>query len=62
MIPGLKYAETSHRGYLTVTFTPAAATGDWIFVSSVLNNSFDVSPGPSLKTLPGSANRVLQPA
>ena len=62
MIPDLKYAETSHRGYLTVTFTPTAATGDWIFVSSVLNNDFDVSPGPSLKTLPGSANRVLQPA
>ena len=62
MIPDLKFAETSHRGYLTVTFTPAAATGEWVFVSSVLDNSFSAFTGPRLKTLPGSANRALVPA
>ncbi|MDB5873980.1 MAG: alkaline phosphatase [Ramlibacter sp.] len=61
MLPDLKYAETSHRGYLQLTLTPAAATGDWVFVSSVLNNSFSTSPGPTLRTLPGSANRTLVP-
>lgn len=59
MVPDLKYAETSHRGYLTVTFTPAAATGDWVFVSSPLQNSYDTSAGPTLRMLPGSANRAL---
>jgi alkaline phosphatase D len=62
MVPDLKYAETSHRGYLTVTFTPTAATGDWVFVSSVLENNFNTFPGASLRTLPGSANRALLPA
>lgn len=62
MVPDLKYAETSHRGYLTVTFTPAAATADWVFVSSVLENSFSTFPGASLRTLPGAANRALLPA
>jgi alkaline phosphatase D len=61
MVPGLKYAETSHRGYLTVTFTPGAATGDWVFVSSVLQNDYSTSSGPRLRVLPGSANRALIP-
>lgn len=62
MIPDLKFAETSHRGYLTVTFTPAAAIGEWVFVSSVLQNSFSASVGGRMQTLPGSANRMLLPA
>lgn len=61
MIPDLKYAETSHRGYVVLTLTPAAATGDWTFVSSVLENSFSTFPGPTLRMLPGSANRTLVP-
>jgi alkaline phosphatase D len=60
MIPTLRYAETSHRGYVVVTLTPAAAQADWIFVSGVLENSYSVFPGAHLRTLPGSANRVLQ--
>ena len=62
MIPDLKYAETSHRGYLALTLTPAAATADWVFVSSVLENSFSAFAGPTLRMLPGSANRALAPA
>ncbi len=62
MIPDLKFAETSHRGYLTLTFTPAAATGEWVFVSSVLENRYSATLGPALRTLPGSANRRLVPA
>jgi len=62
MIPDLKYAETSHRGYFSLTLTPTAATGDWVFVSSVLENSFSTFAGPTLRMLPGSANRTLVPA
>lgn len=62
MIPDLKFAETSHRGYLVVTFTPDVAIGEWIFVSSVFENSFSVSVGGRMLTLPGSANRSLLPA
>ena len=61
MIPDLKYAETSHRGYLTVTFTPTSATGEWVFVSSVLQNSYTATAGPALQTLPGVGNRTLVP-
>jgi alkaline phosphatase D len=62
MVPDLKFAETSHRGYMIVTLTPAAAVADWIFVSSVFENSFSTSTGPTLRVLPGSANRNLAPA
>ena len=59
MVPDLKFAETSHRGYLIVTLTPTAAFGDWVFVSSVFENSFSTSTAPTLRVLPGSANRTL---
>ncbi|HXD41411.1 MAG TPA: alkaline phosphatase D family protein [Ramlibacter sp.] len=61
MIPDLKFAETSHRGYMIVTLTPTAVFGDWVFVSSVLENSFSTSTAPTLRVLPGSANRTLAP-
>ncbi|HWI80540.1 alkaline phosphatase D family protein [Ramlibacter sp.] len=62
LIPDLKYAETSHRGYVIVTLTPAAATANWIFVDGVLENNYRVFPGANLRTLPGAANRTLAPA
>ncbi|MBG9387170.1 alkaline phosphatase D family protein [Caenimonas aquaedulcis] len=62
MIPDLKFAETSHRGYHVLTLTPASATGEWVFVSSVFDNSFTAFSGPVLRMLPGAANRVLVPA
>jgi alkaline phosphatase D len=61
MIPDLKYAETSHRGFLAMTFTPQAASAEWVFVSSVLENSFSVFPGAALHVLPGAGNRRLAP-
>jgi alkaline phosphatase D len=62
IMPDLKFAETSHRGYLLLTLTPDSARGDWIFVSSVLDNSFSAEVGRSLKTLPGAGNRSIVPA
>ena len=61
MAPDLQFAETSHRGYLAITLTPTAATADWVFVSSVLENSYSASSGPRLRVLPGSGNRRVVP-
>lgn len=61
IMPDLKYAETSRRGYMLLTLTPQSARGDWIFVSSVLENSFSASLGRSLQTQPGAANRRIIP-
>ena len=61
IMPDLKYAETSRRGYLLLTLTPQAARADFIFVSSVLDNSFTASVGRSLQTLPGAGNRSIVP-
>lgn len=62
IMPDLKFAETSHRGYLLLTLTPQAARGDWIFVSSVLDNSYTAEVGRSLQALPGAGNRTIVPA
>ena len=59
IMPDLKYAQTSNRGYLLLTLTPQSARSDWIFVSSVLDNSFSASVGRSLQTLPGPGNRTI---
>lgn len=59
MMPDLKYAETSRRGYLVVTITAEAVQGQWVFVSSVLQNSFSTSESPVFRTLPGAGNRSL---
>ncbi len=39
----LKWAETSRRGYLTVQLTPARATGEWIFLDTVREQSLVVA-------------------
>jgi alkaline phosphatase D len=62
MMPDLRFAETSHRGYVLLTLTPQAARADYIFVSSVLANKFSASVGRSLQTLPGAGNRRVVPA
>ena len=62
IMPDLKYAETSHRGYVLLTLTPQSARADFIFVSSVLDNSFTASVGRSLQSLPGAGNRTIVPA
>lgn len=61
LMPDVKYAETSHRGYMVVTLTPTVASATWVFVSSVLDNSFVVNAGPVWATVPGAGNRRLIP-
>ena len=60
MVPDLRYAETSDRGYLLVTLTPAQARADWVFVGSVFDNDLKSSVGRTLATLPGAANRRIK--
>ena len=33
--PQLKWAETSRRGYVTLTLTPERATGEWLFLDTI---------------------------
>jgi alkaline phosphatase D len=61
IMPDLKFAETSHRGYVLLTLTPQAARADYVFVSSVLDNNYTASVGRSLQALPGAGNRKLLP-
>ncbi|MEO7151696.1 MAG: alkaline phosphatase D family protein [Burkholderiaceae bacterium] len=57
MVPDLRYAQTTNRGYLVVTLTPAQARCDYVFVDSVLQNDLNSRVGKSLAMLPGAGNR-----
>lgn len=59
MVPDLKYADTARRGYVVVTFTPGAVTGEFVFVTSVLVNNYSASVGATLRAQPGPAGRAL---
>ncbi|RYY94206.1 MAG: alkaline phosphatase, partial [Comamonadaceae bacterium] len=58
MVPDLRYAETSERGYLVLTLTPAEARGDWVQVSSVLTRNYEAEVAMSLKTRAGAPEIV----
>jgi alkaline phosphatase D len=62
IIGPLVYAETSSRGFMVVTATPAECRSDWYFVGSILSRSSAATLGKSLRTLPGVGNRKLIPA
>ena len=50
MVPDLRYAETSERGYLVLTLTPQEARGEWIQVSTVLSRNYTAGVAMRLKT------------
>jgi len=60
IVPDLRYAQTSDRGYLLVTLSPAQARADWVFVGSVFANDLKSSVGRSLATRPGAAGRRIE--
>ncbi len=41
--PGLKWTDTSQRGYVTVDITPAQVTGEWIFMAGITQASLATS-------------------
>ncbi len=43
--PELKWADTSRRGYVTVSFTPEAARADWVFMADVRTPGTATSKG-----------------
>ena len=59
MVSDLRYAQTSDRGWLLVTLTPARARADWVFVGSVFDNALNSNVGRSLATLPGAGGRRI---
>ncbi|HSV83296.1 MAG TPA: alkaline phosphatase D family protein [Ramlibacter sp.] len=59
MTPDLKYADTTDRGYVAVSFTPTSVTGEFVFVSSVFANSYSATVGPALQAQAGPTGREL---
>ena len=60
MVPDLRYAQTSDRGYLLVTLSPTQAQADWVFVGSVFDNDLKSSVRRSLAARPGAAGRRIE--
>ena len=59
LIGPLVYADTSRRGYMTVTATATECRCDWIFVSTILSRDYTATVAQSLRTLPGASGRKL---
>jgi alkaline phosphatase D len=57
LITPLKYCDTSRRGFMVVTATPAACRSEWVFVSSILQRSYTASVGGAIQVLAGQ-NRL----
>jgi alkaline phosphatase D len=56
MIDDLRYAETSKRGYMVLTLTPAEARSEYIEVSTVLSRDYTSKVAATLRALPGVGN------
>lgn len=61
LVTDLRFAETSKRGYLVLTLTPAEARGDWTEVSTVLSRSYSARLAMSLHALPGAGQLDVLP-
>jgi len=59
LIPHIKYAELSKRGYLLFDVTPQKVQGDWIYMSSITSRTFTSAVGASWCDLDG-ANHLTQ--
>jgi alkaline phosphatase D len=51
--PELKWADTSGRGYMTVTLTPRHATSEWLFVESIVGRTTRVNRMHRMRTRVG---------
>jgi alkaline phosphatase D len=56
--PEMKWTDTSGRGYMTVTLTPEAATGEWLFVDTIVGRSPKISRTHRMRTRAG--RKVLE--
>ena len=53
--PELKWADTSRRGYMRLSLTPAAATNEWVFMQTVTARSLAVDQVHKMRVKPGVA-------
>ena len=53
--PELKWADTSRRGYMALTLTPAAATNEWVFMQTIGAQSLVTQPSHRMRVKPGVA-------
>ena len=58
MVPDLRYAELSERGYLVVTLNHTEARADFMQVSTVLSRNYEASVAMSLKAVAGEKRVV----
>ena len=56
----LRWADTSNRGYMHVSLTPAAATCEWVFMDTVKSVSTTTKASHRMKVRPG--RKVLESA
>ena len=52
--PQLKWADTSRRGYVTLKLTPERATGEFVFMDTVLRPSLALSGGHAMSVAHGT--------
>jgi alkaline phosphatase D len=57
--PGLRWCDTSRRGYLTVEFTPDAARSDWVFMSTIRNRSLATTSSQTATVQRGARRMAL---
>ena len=51
--PELKWCDTSRRGYMALTVTPAKVTNEWLFVDTVKNRTPAATVGHTATVLRG---------
>lgn len=59
MVPDLRYAELSQRGYVVLTLTPSEARGEWVQVDTVWSGEYQARTVKTLRTVPGADNRKI---
>jgi len=52
--PDMRWADTSGRGYMTVTLTPDAARGEWLFLDTIRERSTTIARQHSMQVAHGA--------
>ncbi|MEM8697372.1 MAG: alkaline phosphatase D family protein [Pseudomonadota bacterium] len=52
--PDMRWADTSQRGYLTVTLTPDAAQGEWLFMDTIRARSTAIAERHTMRAAHGA--------
>lgn len=59
LIGPLQYCDTSRRGYMLLTATPAECRADWVFVDTIASRSYVANGTAAMRVLPGAGQRRL---